>query len=248
MKVNVEFLPKGVADPLFEQRESGRAHTPYEAEVAFYGCIKDGDSDALKRMFDDFLDSALIVGRMSNDNLRQAQYFAVSCITLAVRYAIEGGLEQSVAYNLSDKYILHVDSLTSKEEIIFFLTQKAVELADMVKECKYSLKYPPHIKKAVKFIDAHLHEKLTVTDVAKACGVSSDYLSAQFKKHTNDSLSHYIMRTKLESSKKLLLQTEKYDYSEIGYYFGFCSETYYITCFKKEYGITPKQYVRQHSF
>lgn len=244
MELKVEFLPKFVSDPLFEQRESGRAHTPYEDEVRFYRLIKDGNPEGVKNAMSMFFNSSLVVGRMSNDNLRQVRYFAVSCITLAVRYAIEGGLSQSVAYNLSDGYILQVDSFSGQDEIIAFLAEKAVELASMVAKVKSETQYPPHVRKAMRYIDAHLHEKITVAEVAKDRGVSADYLSLQFKKYTGYNLSRYISVKKCELAKKLLTEG-KYGSGEIAYILGFCSETYFITCFKKETGLTPKQFAEQ---
>lgn len=245
MNIKIEFLPKSVRDPIFEQRESGRAHTPYEEELRFYRLIREGNVEAVKMAINLFLDKALIVGRMSNDNLRQAQYFAVSCIALAIRYAIEGGLSQSVAYNLSDKYIMQVDSFTTQKDIFEFLTEKAIELTSMVESGRQRLQYPPHVRKAIRYVDSHLHEKITVAEVAKECGVSSDYLSVQMKKYVGYGLSKYIVKAKLEEAKKLLLDSE-YSCGEIAYILGFCSETHFITCFKRENGITPKQFIRQN--
>ncbi len=239
-KFNVEVLPRATLDPRFQQRESGVAHTPYSFEVTFYTCIKNGDVDGLNGMMSHFMENALIVGRMSNDALRQAQYLAVSCITLATRYAVEGGLLESEAYNLSDGYIQAVDNMKSVEEILDFLPRKAVELTLLVRANRERLEYSPHVRKAIKFINAHLHERIRCIDVANACGVGSDYLSAQFKKSVGDGLAHYILRQKLDASKALLNGDFRYD--EIGYYFGFCSQTHYIECFKKEYGITPRQF------
>ncbi len=238
---NVQMMPKGVQNPLFEQRESGIAHTPYEVEVAFYDCIRRGDVDGVKKGISMLFSNALVVGRMSNDNLRQAQYLAVSCITLATRVAIEGGLEQSVAYNLSDKYIQHIDSLKTQEEIFAYLCEKAVDMTILIDKHRNRANYPPYVKRAMRYIKSHLHEKLQVQDVADEIGVSADYLSLQFKKSTGMTLSKYIMREKLEESKTLL--DGSVDYSEIGYYLGFCSETHYINSFKKEYGMTPRQYL-----
>lgn len=82
---------------------------------------------------ENFVRDALVVGRMSDDNLRQVKYLAVSCITLATRYAVEGGLMESEAYNLSDSYIQYVDKTDKPEEIIKFLVAKATELTVLVK-------------------------------------------------------------------------------------------------------------------
>lgn len=238
--LKVEMMPKGILNPLFEQRESGLTHTPYEVEIAFYDCIRRGDVEGVKRGISSLIDNALVVGRMSNDTLRQAKYFAVSCITLATRVAIEGGLSQSVAYNLSDSYIQRIDSLKSQDEIFEFLCEKAVELTILIDKHRNSVTYPPQVKKAMRYIKQHLHNKLQASIVASEIGVSADYLSLLFKKSVGVTLQKYIIKEKLEESTTLL--DGSLDYSEIGYYLGFCSQTYYISCFKKEYGMTPKQY------
>ena len=190
-QLNVRFLPKGVQNPRFEQRESGIAHTPYSREVAFYTCIKNGDLQGLESNMENFVRDALVVGRMSDDNLRQVKYLAVSCITLATRYAVEGGLMESEAYNLSDSYIQYVDKTDKPEEIIKFLVAKATELTVLVKNHRQRLEYPPFVRKAMKYVSAHLHERLKCCDVADECGVSADYLSASFKKYVGESLHEY---------------------------------------------------------
>lgn len=241
--INIEVLPKDVTNPMFEQRESGRTHTPYEAEQSFYDCIRRGDVEELEKRVSYYVDNALVVGRMSNDSVRQTQYMAVSCITLATRYAIEGGLDQPVAYNLSDSYIQQIDKLNDSEAIMKYISQKAQELTLLVNQSSAQTKYVSYVRKAIKYISAHLHDRITVQEVADVCKVSADYISVLFKRDTGYSLSRYILRQKLEESKSLL---GKYEYSAIGYYFGFCSQTYYISCFKNEFGMTPRQYAQKH--
>lgn len=239
--LKVEYLPKGGDNPQFSQRESGIAHTPYSREVAFYTCVKNGDVEGVKSGMASFMGDALVVGRMSDDNLRQTKYFAVSCITLATRYAVEGGLMESEAYNLSDKYIQHIDKMDAPEEITTFLVEKAIEITYLVSKHRQRLEYPVYIRKAIKYINAHLHEKLAGEDIANECGVSVDYLSQKFKECIGQSLHKYVLLQKLEASKSLLLSGMPY--GEIGYYFGFCSQTHYIRCFEKAFGMTPRAFV-----
>lgn len=243
MRFKVEVLPKGIAQPRFEQRESGVAHTSYGREVAFYNCVKNGDLNGVKEQMQGFMSDALVVGRMSSDDLRQAQYFAVSCITLATRYAVEGGLTESEAYNLSDKYIQRIDNMASPEEILDFLAKKAVELTVLVGAHRQRLEYPKHVRQAMKYISAHLHEKIRCEDVANECGVCVSYISASFNKYVGDSLSHYILREKLEEAKELL--SSGMSMEEISYCLGFCSQSHFCVAFKKEYGLTAKEYKNQ---
>ena len=171
------------------------------------------------------------------------QYLAVCCITLGTRYAIKGGLDESIAYNLSDTYIQQIDKLTSPDKILYFLAEKTIELAKKVSKSKKLIKYPAPIIKTIQYINKNLHNKIAIKDLAKFCNLSPDYLSSLFKKSTGLNLSSYIMKQKLEASKALLIKD--YDYSTIGYYFSFCSESHYINRFKKEFGMTPLQFMKK---
>lgn len=54
-------------------------------------------------------------------------------------------------------------------------------------------------------------------------------------------LSSYINHQKLELSQTLLW--EGYDNEKICYTLGFSSQSHFISSFKKEYGITPGEYI-----
>ena len=140
----------------FEQRESGILHTPLQAETAFYDCIRQGDVQRLQKKMEQYLNSGFVIGRLSNDSLRQMQYWAVSSITLAARAAMAGGLEEISAYNLSDHYIQCVDNLKSGGEILEFLTEKAVELTLLVSQAHKRLRYSPHVRHSIDYIERHL--------------------------------------------------------------------------------------------
>ena len=82
-------------------------------------------------------------------------------------------------------------------------------------------------------------------DIARECCVSVDYLSKQFKAYVGVGVKRYVLSQKLNASKELLL--EDIPYKDVAYYFGFCSQTHYISAFVKEYGMTPKQFVRANA-
>ena len=82
--------------------------------------------------------------------------------------------------------------------------------------------------------------QLTAETLAKECALSPDYLCALFKKHVGEPLSVYIRRQRLSAARDLL-QTGK-GLSEIAYDLGFCSESYFIRCFREEFGETPRRF------
>lgn len=242
MKINgIDKIKVIDKSEIFYERENAITHTAFETEIMFYSCIKNGESEKAEKMMNLLLSQSVITGRLSDDPLRQMKYWAVCCITLATRYAISGGLDETTAYNYSDEVIYKIDNMKTPEEILLFLKSTCISLTDLVAKSKENAHYPSTIRKCIHFINANLHEKLTLETLSKVCGVSPDYLSALFKKTTGQTVTSYIKEKRLEAAKQML--QKKYATSEVAYYLGFCSESYFIKCFKEQYGITPKKYL-----
>lgn len=236
--INIQVLPR-TENPSFEQRETGVLHTSYLEETAFYSQIQQGNTETVQQMLSKYLTSAVVIGRLSENPVRQMQYWAVCCITLGTRYAIQGGLEEMLAFNLSDQYIMQIDRLDSTEEITRYLGAIVLELTDLVRKNAHR-NCPSPVRKCLHYIDSHLHETISLTDLAGLTGLSEPYLSRLFKKHVGQTIKNYMMEKKLETAKEMLQR--EYGQRDIAYDLGFCSQTYFITCFKKAYGITPHQY------
>lgn len=228
---------------IFDEREKGIIHTSYELETSFLSSVRKGSRTDVKLMIKHMTDSGITIGRMSNDNLRQIKYWAVSSFTLITRSAIQGGLDETTAYNFSDNCIINIDKMTNTDDIVEYVIKKVIVLTDMVAESRENSVYPYPIRKCLHYINTHLHEKLDVAALSEECGLSKDYLSYLFKKNMGINLSKYIRTQRLQASKEML--KDNYSVSDIAYYLGFCSESYFISCFKKEFGKTPKQFRNQ---
>lgn len=237
----IDFLPDARRQSVLEKGEIAAAHTPYETENAFYSCIEAGDEEGVKKSFGSLLGGGVVVGRMSSDPLRQVRYFAVCCITLACRHAIRGGLDESTAFGFSDECIMTVDNLSDADEIVGFLFDRAVELTRLTGTSDISRDAHAAVKKCAAYIGRHLHDKLTAAECADYCGLSPDYLTVLFKKHTGRSLSRFIADRKLSAAKAML--RGGYSVAETAYGLGFASESHFIVRFREVYGITPGVYV-----
>ena len=216
-------------------------HTPYSAEIRLLSCVQQGDIESLIIQLKN-LDSLIVMGKMSDDDLMQHKYMAVSTITLATRYAIQGGLNENKAYEFSDRVIKTIDKLTDKNEIFMCLGIEIVKLTQDVKKNKKQPEFSPHIRNCIKYINENLSEKISVSAVAEYCGISADYLSQIFKKEIGENLSSYILRQKLEKAKILLLSGTSS--KEICIEVGFSSQAYFVTVFKRFYKMTPSEYIK----
>lgn len=238
---SIEVLPTDEENIEFWERENNKSHTSYETEILLFSCIMHGDAERLGEYLDRLLQDGIVTGRLSFNSLRQIKYWAVSCITIATRYAIQGGLPEMEAFNLSDAAIRDIDVLKSENEILDYLIKKSFEITALIKNIKVQSNYPSPIRKCVSFIDKNLHSKITLDELAEVSGLSKDYVSQLFKKTTGKTVTEYIKKRRLSSAKQLLDRGATI--SDTAYGLGFCSESYFISCFKSEYGITPKEYI-----
>lgn len=214
-------------------------HTPYAAEIRLFSCVQQGD---IERLLDELknLDSVLITGKLSDDNVKNSKYLAVSTVTLATRYAIQGGLDEKTAYSFSDESIMIIDAADSSKLVFALVAERIMQLTDMVKKSKLRPKQSPHVKKCICYINENLNKKITVADLSVLCGVSADYLSHIFKEEMGDTLSSFIMRMKLEAAKEMIAAKESN--REICAKLSFSSQSHFVTAFKKYCGMTPGEY------
>ena len=114
--------------------ENRSAHTPYRDEIRLFSCIEQGNVNRLIEEIKRHADSGIFVGTMSENSLMQRKYMAVSSITLATRYAIQGGLREEEAYLFSDRFIKTMDKLNSDAEVMGCLLKNIYELTQKVAE------------------------------------------------------------------------------------------------------------------
>lgn len=121
-----------------------------------------------------------------------------------------------------------------------------IELARIIENSPESMiMYHPAsdlISSVVKHIDNNLKNQLTLDDIAKEFFISKFYLSHIFKKAIGTTVYRYLTQKRLILSKELISMGKpiKSVYSECGYQ----DYSSFFRMFKKEYGITPKEYLK----
>lgn len=97
------------------------------------------------------------------------------------------------------------------------------------------------IAKAVRYIDRHLFEALSVERVAAAVNLSPSHFSRQFRSRTGFSPHEYIVLHRIDEAKALLHGT-RLSVKEIAYRVGYHSEANFIASFTDKVGISPSTF------
>jgi len=97
------------------------------------------------------------------------------------------------------------------------------------------------VRKAQKYINENLKEKISLYDIAKITGYSPWHISKIFKKHTGTALFDYIRALRL-SSAALVLRDEKACVLDVALDFVFDTHEGFSRAFSKQFGISPKKY------
>jgi len=87
-------------------------------------------------------------------------------------------------------------------------------------------------------------EKVTIQDVARDLKLSAGHLGRVYSRTTGHTLEEYLIRQRLEMSRRLLLDPRLH-VSEVADRCGFCSPAYFASVFKKYMGCTPRTYASQ---
>lgn len=95
-----------------------------------------------------------------------------------------------------------------------------------------------------RFIDHHLAEPLSVSELANYIAVHPDYLRRIFREAFGISIGQYIRKRRLERAAELLSHTSD-KVREIGRYVGIENEFHFSRQFKKHFGLSPAKYRNQ---
>ena len=94
------------------------------------------------------------------------------------------------------------------------------------------------------YIHRHISEELTLERLEKVFFVSRYHICREYKKQTGQTLHSYITKNRLRMCKKYII--EGMPITEVYKMAGFGGYNHFFRAFKKEYGMTPKEYYKSH--
>ena len=221
-----------------EYRNDSFLHTPYAIEQNISRTISSGDTETAKHILVEM--NIRPHAKLASTQLRSYKNSMICSCSFMTRAAISGGVSPDDAFTLSDIYINRIENSVSMNELQNFESIMIEGFTEKVRELKeYS--YSPTVLNTIYYIDNHLCEDIKIKQLADEVFVNPSYLSGLFHKETGITISEWIQRKRVEEASHLVLHGNE-DFSEIATFYHFCSQSYFVKCFKKFMGVTPGEY------
>ena len=92
-----------------------------------------------------------------------------------------------------------------------------------------------------KYVSENLHRNISLDDLAEAVCLSSSSLYKKMKEYADISPMEYVMKVRLHRAVELL-KDDSVSVQEVAIAVGFNTHSFFTECFKREFGMTPRQW------
>jgi len=164
--------------------------------------------------------------------------FAVSKLVENLGGNIKEIKPEYVHRNFIDSAVSDMDNfIKTMEELLSF----AIEFRDS----KITGRYGDVILKAKKYIEKnYADQNTTLTSVAREVCLSPNHFSTIFSQECKTTFIEYLTNIRIENAKRLILETDMKGY-DIAYECGFSDPHYFSYIFKKNTGLSPREFKLQ---
>jgi AraC-like DNA-binding protein len=97
---------------------------------------------------------------------------------------------------------------------------------------------PAHLRRALRYVERHFREPLTLAQVAAVAHLSPHWFSEQFRRATGESFQSFLKRRRLQFARSLIESTEL-GVTEVCHAAGFNDPSYFGRAYRDRYGVTP---------
>lgn len=228
-------------DEQLVQRREYASFESYPLEQKYCHYLKKGDiNEAIVKVSQLWNESLSLT--MHHD-AKAYQFLYVSILTVTSRCAIEQGVLAPHALSLQE-VCLHNMYETSDLPSLYHLLIQSVNSFYQLMQSSSMQHYAPLIRLCMAYIEEHLHERISVSQLSEALYVSPSYISIRFKEALQMTLIDYINQRKVEEAC-LILETTAMTITDITELLAFSNANYFARLFKKHKGILPSGYRHQ---
>lgn len=199
--------------------------------------LRQSDTKGLDTFFTSFFNRL----EQNSCHIRQLMGIAFSFLSILQEFLFENSLQMNDFPNLQKAFNHYQDCRNTdqmKNFLIHIYRKAALQAATHMDNSN-----TPLIVNVKKYVQEHYQNPdLQLKTIAAQFYVSPQHLSSLFSQENDTTLTSYIMEYRMKKAKELLLEQSP-SIQHTAYLCGFNDSGYFSKCFKKYYGISPKNFL-----
>lgn len=209
---------------------------PIETETVLLNKVKAGDTKGARTALNSHL--ALLLP-YEHYNIENIKIRLIELCSLLSRETMRRGADNNKVLEMNVNLISSIQKETDIQRICYAI----LDNIEIYTESAFyaSSKNNKIIKDAVEYISSHFSEDISLLILSEHLHLNPSYLSMLFKQVIGRSFKEHLNKVRVNEAKRLLVNTN-YSIIDIAVACGFTNQSYFTKVFKKETGMTPKQF------
>lgn len=174
---------------------------------------------------------------LAPEPLRAMKNATICLITIVSRMVIQFGISAEKSFSMSDYFVYTVEEKKNRQELELLIDDILSSYSDLIRTDNVAV-YSKKITKAMHYIQEHLYEPCTISEISEHLHLNPRYFSSLFKKEVGFLPSVYIRQKKMEEAWHLI-SSHDMPINEVAEMLGFCSSSHFASEFKRMYGQSP---------
>lgn len=210
---------------------------PVERERELLDYVAAGDRHGAERVLRQLV---IAVNGLEASRVEEARSRVLELVVLLSRAAIAGGADVELVFGLEYRSLSRLRELSSLDEISAWLSRILTRFVDLVFDLRH-VRYSAHLSRVLAYLRENFREPITLSQVAGAVDLSPGYLGRIFRSELRSSFSRYLQRLRIQEAKRLLKKSSM-PVGDVGVASGFSDHSYFSQVFRKETGVSPREY------
>ncbi|MCK8486982.1 response regulator [Paenibacillus sp. MBLB2552] len=200
-------------------------------------CLKVGSDQELTNLLEELF-SALADSKASYQDF---QVYLLEMLTSVIKVAKDIHVDLDKLFGEGAGFLGQFIKFSHADEAKAWFLDVCMKLKHSIASDRQS-SYNKLVDEAKDYILAHYGENdISIAKVCQHLHISTGYFSNIFKKETKTTFVNYLMGVRMDAAQDLLATTDLKAF-EIAERVGFADPNYFSFCFRKKYGISPKEY------
>ncbi|MCU6793047.1 response regulator [Paenibacillus sp. WQ 127069] len=230
-----QLLISGQGEPSFVPWEKQSAFRPIKFYQELAAAIVISKEEATIEIIDGYIQQ---LRQLPDINSVYLQYLCKELWTILAYSLYSAGIVLDELFPDID-LIKEIEQIHTVEELRPWLQDKIHVIASS-RHWNENSKHKEAVDFMIHYAHDHYAEEINLEDLSKQLYLSRNYLNRIFKKAIGETFTNYLIRTRMEKAKALLIE-RKYMIYEIAERVGYKNVAYFSSLFKKYYGMNPSE-------